>query len=300
MGLSAISLPDAAINLEPFKELDNPLLNAKWLKVHHASSVTNPVETNLTFQDILHDNNIVDGLTFMRALIFKFAQVTNYKSSTGDSVTLPNGKKCNYEFKWEGQDLVLDNTKLDIDYVTETPGNPYLMALNQKVALQMGWIKPYAKDTTYRLGPNMKMEFTSESKLNPKDISKGRPDIDSGWRYWVVEEGVLKLSVYCNWRFTNFNSAFQNVIGNEKRSLFVYSDVGGSSVVGDQVTDLLREINFSRTGKGAQYFEPLHIQYIPVRKETLDIIEVQVAETTGELVKFGDGNTVVTIHLKKA
>ena len=90
------------------------------------------------------------------------------------------------------------------------------------------------------------------------------------------------------------------MIGNEKRSLFVYSDVGGSSVVGDQVTDLLREINFSRTGKGAQYFEPLHIQYIPVRKETLDIIEVQVAETTGELVKFGDGNTVVTIHIKKA
>ena len=300
MGLSAISLPDATINLEPFKELDKPILNAKWLKVHHASSVTNPVETNLTFQDILHDNNIVDGLTFMRALIFKFAQVTNYKSDTGDSVTLTNGKKCSYEFKWEGQDLVLDNTKLDMFYVTETPGNPYLMALNQKVALQMGWIKPDAEDTTYRIGPNMKMEFTSASKLNPKDISKGRPDIDSGWRYWVVEEGVLKLSVYCNWRFTNFNSAFQNVIGNEKRSLFVYSDVGGSSVVGDQVTDLLREINFSRTGKGAQYFEPLHIQYIPVRKETLDIIEVQVAETTGELVKFGDGNTVVTIHLKKA
>ena len=110
---------------------------------------------------------------------------------------------------------------------------------------------------------------------------------------------VLKLSIYCNWRFTNFNNAFQNVIGNETRSLFVYSDVGGSSVVGDQVTDLLREVNFSRTGKGAQYFEPLHIQYIPVRKETLDIIEVQVAETTGELVKFGDGNTVVTIHVKK-
>ena len=79
----------------------------------------------------------------------------------------------------------------------------------------------------------------------------------------------------------------------------MYSDVGGSSVVGDQVTDLLREVNFSRTGKGAQYFEPTHIQYIPVRKETLDIIEVQVAETTGQLVKFGDGNTVVTIHVKK-
>ena len=210
-----------------------------------------------------------------------------------------NGKTSTYEFKWDGQDLILDNAKMDTSYVTDTPGDPYLMSLNQKLALQMGWIKLREGLDEYALGPNMKMEFTGESKINPQDILKGIPDVSSWWHYWAVEDGVLKLSIYCNWRFTNFNSAFQNVIGNEKRSLFVYSDVGGSSVVGDQVTDLLQEINFSRTGKGAQYFEPLHIQYIPVRKETLDIIEVQVAETTGELVKFAGGNTVVTIHVKK-
>ena len=81
--------------------------------------------------------------------------------------------------------------------------------------------------------------------------------------------------------------------------LFVYSDVGGSGVVGNQVTDLLREVNFKREGKGSQYFEPLHIQYIPVRKDTIDIIETQVAETTGELAGFGEGNTIVTLHFKK-
>ena len=79
MGLSAISLPDAAINLDPFKELTKPLLRAKWFTVKKRSGVTTNVETNLTFQDILHDNNIVDGLSFMRALIFKFGQITNYK-----------------------------------------------------------------------------------------------------------------------------------------------------------------------------------------------------------------------------
>jgi len=75
--------------------------------------------------------------------------------------------------------------------------------------------------------------------------------------------------------------------------------VGGSSVVGNQVTDLLREVNLIRRGAGVQYFEPYHIQYIPVRKDLIDIIEVQVAETTGELVTFGDGNTIVTLHFKK-
>ena len=95
------------------------------------------------------------------------------------------------------------------------------------------------------------------------------------------------------------DQAFRSVVGSPSRSLFVYSDVGGSGVVGNQVTDLLREVNFKREGKGSQYFEPLHIQYIPVRKDTIDIIETQVAETTGELAGFGEGNTIVTLHFKK-
>ena len=49
--------------------------------------------------------------------------------------------------------------------------------------------------------------------------------------------------------------------------------------------DLLREENYKREGKGSQYFEPLFIQYISMPKELLEIIELQVAVTTGELVK---------------
>ena len=110
---------------------------------------------------------------------------------------------------------------------------------------------------------------------------------------------MMILSMSCNWRFINLNSSFKNVTASSKRSLFVYSDVGGSGVVGNQVTDLLREVNYKREGKGTQYFEPLHIQYIPVRKDLIDIIETQVAETTGQLTKFGEGNTIVTLHFKQ-
>jgi len=44
------------------------------------------------------------------------------------------------------------------------------------------------------------------------------------------------------------------------------------------------------------YFEPLHIQYMSLRNEVVEIIQVQVAETFGtggDLVKFGEGNTIV-------
>ena len=79
--------------------------------------------------------------------------------------------------------------------------------------------------------------------------------------------------------------AFKLIVGASSCSLLVCSDVGGSSVVGNKVMDLLREENYKREGKGSQYFEPLFIQYISMRKELLDIIELQVAVITGELVK---------------
>ncbi len=65
------------------------------------------------------------------------------------------------------------------------------------------------------------------------------------------------------------------------------------------MTDLLREVNYLRKGEGSHYFEPLHIQYIPLRKDVLDIIETQVSETTGELTDFGEGNTILTLHFKR-
>ena len=86
---------------------------------------------------------------------------------------------------------------------------------------------------------------------------------------------MIRMTLTCNWRFINLNVSFKNVLGSTKRSLFIYSDVGGSGVVDNQVMGLLREVNYERKGKGSQYFEPLHIQYIQVRKDTIDIIETK-------------------------
>ena len=47
-----------------------------------------------------------------------------------------------------------------------------------------------------------------------------------------------------------------------------------------------------------RYFEPNQIQYLPVRSDSLDIIETQVAEVDGKLVEFSPGVTTVTLHFK--
>ena len=128
------------------------------------------------------------------------------------------------------------------------------------------------------------------------------PPTDRFWRQTNKKNGAenrIHLSCTCNWRFVNIERAFEDVVGGVARSLFVYSDAGGSTVVGNHVTDLLREVKFSSEGQGSQYFEPVHIQYIPVRKQVLDIIEVNVAETTGELARLGTGNTILALHFRR-
>ena len=114
-------------------------------------------------------------------------------------------------------------------------------------------------------------------------------------KYWFIQrvgDGSLsdyvQLNTNVNWRFINLNHSFRSVLGPSSRSLHMYSDVGSSSVVGNQVTDLLREVDYKREGKGSYYFEPTHPQYIGVRKDVIDIIEMQVSETDGKLVDFGN------------
>ena len=63
---------------------------------------------------------------------------------------------------------------------------------------------------------------------------------------------LYKLSLFCNWHFLNLDNAFEVVVGASSRSLFFYSDLGGSGVVGNQVRDLLRKVNFIRRGVGSQ------------------------------------------------
>ena len=129
----------------------------------------------------------------------------------------------------------------------------------------MGWLEK--NGSGYNLGPNLQIEFFDDvipdiSVVGDVHDEDGLPAF---WNVVADKNGhgdFLKLSSYCNWRFLNLNDAFKVVVGNSSRSLFVYSDVARSGVVGNQVTDLLREVNLIRRGDGVQYFEPAHIQYI--------------------------------------
>ena len=78
--------------------------------------------------------------------------------------------------------------------------------------------------------------------------------------------------------------------------LYVNSNVGQSMVTGTHVTDLLREVSHDPS---LMSYEPAHAIYLPVRTDVLDIIEIELAKSDGELVKFvGEGVTTITLHFK--
>ena len=191
------------------------------------------------------------------------------------------------------------------------------MCIRKKLALEMGWFKedPAVADPQFavKMGPNIVMETCGNvipysNDIKVKWTSKGTTGAtEYPQKYWIIPimpdgelSDYIRLSLDVNWRFGNLNFSFKSVFGPTSRSLYVYSNVGSSSVVGDQVTDFIREVNYKREGRGTYYFEPEHLQYIPLRKELLDTVEVQLSEATGSLVTFGQGVTMVTFHLKKS
>ena len=112
----------------------------------------------------------------------------------------------------------------------------------------------------------------------PSNLSKEVMDI-----MYQVKNKRLHLSRMVEWQFNNLNASFEKVVGTSKRTVIVYSDVVESSVVGSSKFPLLREVQLLRTGEGESTVEPLRHQWIKVRGHQLEIVEVEIASTSGPL-----------------
>ena len=70
--------------------------------------------------------------------------------------------------------------------------------------------------------------------------------------------------------------------------------------MGGTETDLLREVSFTNNEKGKYLFEPLHLQYLTIRKNDFDSVELGISETDGSQVNFKDGQTILTIDFRRS
>ena len=127
----------------------------------------------------------------------------------------------------ENDELLIDNSKVALT-----------IAFGTRLVKMMGSFKQLSGGIGYQLGPNLKQEFNTTKGPKPDYLAmQNRRRV-----LWRANESLLHLSVFCNWRFVDLNKAFRGL-------LHIYSSVSASTLIGNKIRDLLREIQYKRAGK---------------------------------------------------
>ena len=262
------------------------------------SVVVNRWTFELTGRDLIQPKYpITGGKSLMKYIVNEYEiQLRQNVTDKGDTLLTDDDKKFYSVFRWDGDDLILDNSSTFLN----PPGSqkrPEVL-FGPKLVEVMNWIGTDRSGFYYTNG-NLRTEADSV----PDDVERDWTNVNQ-YRTWTelfgyTNEG-LHLSSYCDWRFVYLDEAYHKAFGmsvsnKPRRPMYLYSNVGRSMIVGNQITDLLREVPYALENR---HFEPSQIQYLPVRSDVLDIIEVQVAEIDGKLVEFSPGVTSVTLHFK--
>ena len=219
---------------------------------------------------------------------------------------------------WKGDALVLhavpkgDVLKSDKTTTTTT------FTLDLGIAERFGFVEQLEGVVGHVLGPNLQFTcptVTYTDQTLPSGSSYRSQYNWSGEHYvgtqptdltsdvmdqmFEVKNKRLHLSRMVEWQFNNLDASFEKIVGTSKRTVMVYSDIVESTVVGSGKYPLLREVQLLRTGDGESTAEPLHHQWIKLRGNQLEILEVEIASTSGPLAILPPGKTLVTIGLKK-
>lgn len=87
---------------------------------------------------------------------------------------------------------------------------------------------------------------------------------------------------------------------NKISSLYLYTDIIEHQFVGDSFAPLLRTISVPNSLKYGDYISHNYIQphYIPVTRNNIDYIEIDLRSDTGELIQFVSGKVIVKLHFR--
>ena len=245
---------------------------------------------------------IKDGVTYWKKLI------TTLQHDLQDHIPFNvDWKKSGVpEFHWNNDELMIDNSKVigNNGHLLETH-----VKIDLKVALAFHLVEKIKTTGKYKLGECLKFQhFRSPT-----------PDVSVPWEndvwqvkslrdpYPIEKDGkltqeinqYLQLSSVVNWYITDINQSFQMKFGQSKRTLFVFSDIAQTQIVGYSNSDMLKEVVYDNEFKGRTQFEPKKMQFLPVRKNVFSVIEVSIAETDGALDDFAGGSTILTVQFRR-
>ena len=92
-----------------------------------------------------------------------------------------------------------------------------------------------------------------------------------------------------------------NQNASEISNFYIYSDIVDYQIVGDEQTPLLRIVPTGSVSKGinsnSKIFDSPH--YLPVSRNNIDTIEIDIRNHFGEPILFTTGEVVVKLHFKR-
>ena len=204
VALSSMSVPDTRANLYNLVPKNEFLIYSTLETLGGKSDI----QVNMDDVDLLEW--VVDGESFMRACVAVLTHKRTRNPLQGSTFVDDKGKRLYVTFRWiqrgNEQDLLIDNTKIKLDGVGNTPE----MWINGTLAIKMGRLTE-----TWDLGPNLSRDYIDDNVPDLTSSPKYRDlqdEVETGV-FWTKEKNCLRLSMSCNWRFTNLNHAFRLVVG---------------------------------------------------------------------------------------
>ena len=298
VGLTGVSFPPAPRKMklnDPFLfrigwlELVDPqdVFYAEERKTVRATDFPAPPKTGTEFFNAVRD-------VYLRALNDEAVSDTRYfkkKRQADDPAEL---SYMVMERAKEGEGVIDNSRTCTTIEINNSPRYPNLF-IGLELAKAMKWVEMGTVNgqAQYVLGPNLRKDFPTHIVPEARDVLIRQVKGDE--MFYLVTPDTLQLSTHINWVFMDLDGSFERAFGSTHRPLYVYSNAMLSMVVGNQVTDLLREVPYSLQER---HVTPDPVQYMPVRSNVMDIFETQVAENDGTLVDFVPGVTTLTLHFK--
>ena len=170
MGLSAISLADTRVNLYDLVKKDRYILSTSWEQtIPKPGGKDGEMQARLgTARTIINDIKdldwVVDRVSFMKATITYLEQQRKETAVQGGRFANEQAKHTYVKFRWEGEDLIIDNTNV-CHCDQDTPS----IVIYTKLALKMGWLRKISSGLI--LGPNSPQKFIGDQIPDMKDNS---------------------------------------------------------------------------------------------------------------------------------
>ena len=275
-------------------------LTTHWVKAGEVCDGTFPVN---------------DGVTFMRAIINTLDAKTEHERASeprglpGDDggskkpytnpIWVNHGTKLNQVNKFDSNNnLIIEGTEANITVGNMTPDVPWTqfhldLAKAWGIATKDGGL--YCPAVRYSQLNQKIVPYTTKIADATQVWSKRLGSIDPTDLFKMV-----RLSAQVTWEIMNLNTGwFEATFTPETKTMRVFSNVGESRLVGNQRVDLLREVRMDEDKEGQQYYEPRHLEYIPVRRQSFEVMDIHIDDLNGGTINFGTGVTSVTLLFRR-